>query len=423
MIFQSPLLKAIGPGLLFAAVSVGVSHLVQSTRAGALYGFAMLLFIIFANVAKYPAFRFGQQYASVTGTSLLEGFRQQGVWALSLVAIIVLFTVFSAVAAVTLVTAGLAKIAFSLNSDPILISACLLISCMLLLIIGRYRLLDMLIKVLIVIMTISTLIATVLCLPLIDWSISGDLLPRQFDPATLLFIATLIGWMPAPLDTAIWQSLWTLEKKRSIDGKTDTRYAVTDFNIGYIGTALLAICFLILGSAIMHGKDIEFESSATAFAGQLIAMYEQTLGSWSRPIISIAGFAVMLSTMLVVMDGFPRTLIALIRRFHHAEQANIHKTDSARSLSYSLTLIMIIAGALTIQMYFLASFKLLITIATLISFISAPILAWLIHRAMFSPTIAVGQQPGRRLRLYSLFGIIMLSLIAVFYLYLLINGL
>jgi hypothetical protein len=31
-------LKRLGPGLLFAAAAIGVSHLVQSTRAGALYG-------------------------------------------------------------------------------------------------------------------------------------------------------------------------------------------------------------------------------------------------------------------------------------------------------------------------------------------------------------------------------------------------
>ena len=34
-------LSSLGPGLLFAAVSVGLSHLVQSTRAGAMYGLAL----------------------------------------------------------------------------------------------------------------------------------------------------------------------------------------------------------------------------------------------------------------------------------------------------------------------------------------------------------------------------------------------
>ncbi len=33
------LLKTIGPGLIFAAAAVGVSHLVQSTRAGASFPF------------------------------------------------------------------------------------------------------------------------------------------------------------------------------------------------------------------------------------------------------------------------------------------------------------------------------------------------------------------------------------------------
>ncbi len=36
-------LSLLGPGLLFAATSVETSHLVQSTRAGALYGLALLL--------------------------------------------------------------------------------------------------------------------------------------------------------------------------------------------------------------------------------------------------------------------------------------------------------------------------------------------------------------------------------------------
>ena len=48
-------LKALGPGLLWAGAAVGVSHLVQSTRAGATYGFALLGIVLLANVFKYPA--------------------------------------------------------------------------------------------------------------------------------------------------------------------------------------------------------------------------------------------------------------------------------------------------------------------------------------------------------------------------------
>lgn len=48
------LLKTLGPGLLYAGAAVGVSHLVQSTRAGASYGFELIWVVIVANIIKYP---------------------------------------------------------------------------------------------------------------------------------------------------------------------------------------------------------------------------------------------------------------------------------------------------------------------------------------------------------------------------------
>ena len=38
-------LAALGPGILYAAAAIGVSHVVQSTRAGAIYGLAMIALI------------------------------------------------------------------------------------------------------------------------------------------------------------------------------------------------------------------------------------------------------------------------------------------------------------------------------------------------------------------------------------------
>ena len=35
-------IKKLGPGLLFAGAAIGVSHLVQSTRAGADFGWGLL---------------------------------------------------------------------------------------------------------------------------------------------------------------------------------------------------------------------------------------------------------------------------------------------------------------------------------------------------------------------------------------------
>ena len=96
--------KAFGPGLLWAGAAIGVSHLVQSTRAGANYGFALVGLVLVALVFKYPAFSFGPRYAAATGTSLLEGYRRRGVWALVVYAILTLGTMFTIQAAVTFVT-------------------------------------------------------------------------------------------------------------------------------------------------------------------------------------------------------------------------------------------------------------------------------------------------------------------------------
>ena len=52
------LLKTLGPGILFASTCIGVSHLVQSTQAGASYGLSLLWVIILANVLKYPFFEY-----------------------------------------------------------------------------------------------------------------------------------------------------------------------------------------------------------------------------------------------------------------------------------------------------------------------------------------------------------------------------
>ena len=74
--------KTLGPGLLFASTAIGVSHLVQSTRAGANYGFVLVGFIIAANILKFPFFEFGSRYANATGTSIIDGYKKIGGWML-----------------------------------------------------------------------------------------------------------------------------------------------------------------------------------------------------------------------------------------------------------------------------------------------------------------------------------------------------
>src|SRR5690606_30315952 len=66
--------KVLGPGILFASTAIGVSHLVQSTQAGAQFGLGLLWAVILANVRKFPFFEYGSRYASAKGESILKGY-------------------------------------------------------------------------------------------------------------------------------------------------------------------------------------------------------------------------------------------------------------------------------------------------------------------------------------------------------------
>ena len=81
---RSGLLKALGPGIVLAAASIGGSHLVASTQAGALYGLGLLGLLLLANLFKYPFLLIGSRFTAVTGRSLLEGYQHQSPWFLPL---------------------------------------------------------------------------------------------------------------------------------------------------------------------------------------------------------------------------------------------------------------------------------------------------------------------------------------------------
>ena len=156
------LFQSLGPGLLFAGAAIGVSHLVQSTRAGADFGFGLLWALLLVNLFKYPFFQFGPRYASATGESLIDGYRRLGKGVLWAYYILTFATMFTIQAAVTIVTAGLAAHLFGITSDLTTWSIIITLICLLILMLGKYKFLDNFIKVIIITLTLSTIVAVVI---------------------------------------------------------------------------------------------------------------------------------------------------------------------------------------------------------------------------------------------------------------------
>lgn len=407
--------KALGPGLLMAGAAIGVSHLVQSTRAGAVYGFGLVGLIVLANLAKYPAFRFGPEHAAVTGTSLLEGYRRQGRWALWLYLLVTLGTMFTVQAAVAVVCAGLAKALFGLQASAPVIAAVIIAACAGLLAVGRYRWLDAINKAVIGVLTVATVAATVIALPEIDFG-AMRWWPDAPSTADVFFFAALVGWMPSAVDITVWNSLWTLARREST-GYTPTRgEALFDFHVGYWGAAGLALCFMVLGAAVMHGRGVEIASSAGGFAGQVIALYTAMLGEWSRPLIGGAAFLVMFSTTFAVVDGFPRALAVLWLRMRSVEEPwAAEERAPGFKAAYWAAIAVLAGGAVAVLFALMTSLSAMVDLATTLSFLTAPVLATLNHRAMMSAAVPVEHRPAGWLRAASLAGIAFLTVFALYY--------
>lgn len=406
-------LKTLGPGLLYAGAAIGVSHLVQSTRAGAEYGFSLIAFVIVANILKFPFFEFGPRYAIAANESLIEGYRRLGNWAVFFFVLITAGTMFAIQAAVTIVTAGLASHLFGLGLGPVGWSAAILIVCFLVLGIGQFKALDRLIKVIIVTLAIATLIAVIAATHL---GIGGEEESTPFlgswSAIPFGFVIALMGWMPAPLDIAVWHSVWTQEKREASGYEPRLRESLFDFHMGYWGAGVLSVGFLALGALVLYGSSATLPSKGAAFAARFVDLYTESLGDWAYGIIGVAALTTMFSTTITVLDAYPRvlqrtTVMLLPDRGLHSQSRT----------GYWLWMLLVASGAIVLLAFLSESMTFMVDLATILSFLTAPVLAVMNYRMITSRQVPSAFQPGPAMRGLSMTGIGFLLLFSLAYLY------
>ncbi len=360
---KSSIFKLLGPGLLFAGASIGVSHLVMSTRAGADFGFGLLWALFLVHLFKYPFFQYGPRYATATGESLLDGYRKLGKGVLIFYFILSFVVMFTIQAAVTIVTAGLAINLFGLTDDLITWSFIITLIGVVILIAGRYKLLDNLMKIIIIILSISTITAVLVAVFNSDKTFSfTQILPEG--TIEISFLIAFLGWMPAPLDISIWHSLWAIEKKKD-NIEFDTKKSIFDFNIGYLGTIILGICFISLGALVMFGSEEKFSGNAGQFAHQFIGLYTENMGESMHIVIGIAAFTTMFSTTLTTLDASPRAMSKTMELLSNKKNNNL----------YWIWISILFIGTMLILKYFISEMGTLIKLATILSFLTAPFYA------------------------------------------------
>ncbi|WP_301099754.1 NRAMP family divalent metal transporter [Otariodibacter sp.] len=395
--------SAMGPGILMASAAVGGSHLIASTQAGAIYGWQLAIIILLVNIFKYPFLRFGAQYTLSSKKTLLEGYKEKGklyLW------VFFLLNVFSAVvstAGVGIVTAAI--LSFILPSDIGLsitsLSIMVIVITWGMLLLGKYRFLDKFSKWIMGALTISTVIAVVVALFKTREYAPDFIEPSPWNLASLAFIVALMGWMPAPIEVSVINSMWITAKKRFT--KISYQDGVFDFNIGYICSTVLALVFLALGALVQYGSGEVVEQAGVKYIAQLIKMYAFAIGDWSKLLIAFIALMCMFGTTITVIDGYSRANAEAFRLLRN-------KVDSSQTLLNIWVTIASIIGIIIITM-FMGNVANLLRFAMIVSFVSTPIFAWL----NFSLVLKGEHKVRGGLFWLSIVGVIYLSAFAIFF--------
>ena len=406
-------LRNLGPGILWAGAAIGVSHLVQSTRAGAEYGFALLWIVVLANLFKYPFFEYGTRYAAATGRSLISGYLDMGKFYFILYLILTIATMFTIQAAVTIVTAGLVSWLTGDLFSPLVFSILILLMSIILLYFGKYKALDRFMKLIIILLSLTTLIAFSAAFGEFGLKVrEGALIPGIWNKKGILFMIALMGWMPSAIDISVWSSIWTLEKKKERGDKLDLRSSLLDFNLGYLGTSLISLLFLSLGAMVMFGSGEVLSGSGSVFAGQFISLYTKSIGGWSRYIIAVAAVTTMFSTTITCLDAFSRVM-----RESTARITGKAGEDKANEKTYFIWMIIVSAGAIILLTVLKSSMVFMVTVATTLSFLTAPVLAVMNFKVVTGRNMPLHAVPPGWLIVLSWLGIAFLTGFSSVYLY------
>ena len=395
-------LNKLGPGIMFAAMAIGISHLVQSTRAGADYGLVLAPVIVFACILKYPLFRFAASYGAITGNSLFEAYRQEGKFAVIILVLSAAIDLIISTAAVTLVTAGLIKFLLQTDASVAVIGIIVLIVMGIMLATSRYKLIERGTIILVFVFVGLVLIAFGTVAPL-AMERADQLLPTlEFSEGLILFIIAMMGWMPNPPSGSFVVSAWAATRKTLSPDQHNDEDGIFDLNVGYWITIIMALAFVVLGAALLFGRSDDIAGSPVAFAGNFIRLFSETIGPAITPFISLAAVALMISTLIGLMDGVPRLLQQALAR------------ETSNWVRQAIIAIQIVGAGLLLVL-FQSSFRMLIDFATSVGFVLAPLIAYYNYRAMVSDTIPAAARPAPYLIWWNWVSIILFAITGVLF--------
>ncbi|MFZ5495323.1 MAG: Nramp family divalent metal transporter [Verrucomicrobiota bacterium] len=360
-------LRQIGPGLIISAVIVGSGELIVTPKLGAEEGFRLLWFIIFGCLLKvFVQIELGRHAVLRGRTTLaslntLPGPRAVVSWVLWLWLAMYLSLVFQVAGMVGGVARvfALGGLTLPVNGLAVLIGA----SCAVLLVIGRYRLVEKLSTVFVALFTLATLVAVGL-LQKTGFAVTGAQLAEGFTfglPDRLVTAFAAFGIIGVGASELIYYPYWCLEKgyAQNIgpdDGTPEWRENArgwlrimrVDAWVSFALYTTSTLAFYLLGAAILHAKQVQVDNAR--MIETLSLMYREVFGEWSFWMFLVGAFAVLYSTIFGATASNARLAVDAIDLFklkHYRDPA-----ERVRWLKYAcvalpmaFTTVFILVGA------------------------------------------------------------------------------
>ena len=131
----------------------------------------------------------------------------------------------------------------------------------------------------------------------------------------------------------------------------------------------------------------------------MIQLYVSNLGDSAYLFIAIAAFTSMFSTTITTLDASPRAMSRTLQLLFNKKNKDF----------YILWISILAVGTSLIFLFLLSEMGLLIQIATVLSFVTAPFYAILNYRLVTSKHMPNAAHPNKGLKILSVLGILFLS--------------
>jgi Mn2+/Fe2+ NRAMP family transporter len=318
-------LRDLGPGIVIAATGLGAGDLIAASVAGAKYGIAILWAAVIGAVLKFTLNEGLARWQLGTGTTLLEGWvrRLPRFWSVYFFVYLLLwsFIVAGALMAATGLAVHALVPAVSVEAGGALQS----VLAAVLVLFGRYRLLEVMMKFFIVLMFAVVLYCAVALQP--DWgSIVGAIVVPRLPEGSLLFLLGVMGGVGGSV-TLLSYGYWIRE--RGWSGPAQLSQVRTDLLVAYGLTGLFGIAIMIISAGV--SPDVMSGSKMVLAVAEQMGATVGDVGKWC---FLIGFWGAVFSSMLGVWQGVPYLFADFVHEWRNTTGEKVIDSGSVPYRAY-----------------------------------------------------------------------------------------